>query len=401
MFPITDKEGRTIGFGARILEEDPKQPKYLNSPESPLFAKRKVFYGLHENQRGIRKRGELVIVEGYMDVVGLAEAGVDNAVATMGTAVTEDHLLEIKNITRKVITVFDPDNAGKDAWHRSIALFLQSGIIAKDVSLPEGKDPDEFVKESGSESFYALCDKAPRQVTKYLTELAQKAPLTEEQTNKALEDLFPLLLASKKLPDRATLWDSVSRVLKISVPTLQAILEQQSRLNTGSLPSPKSKIVLPPLPGKKTQNKSVPIKNLDLHFLKACLLHPEKFLKTEPKLWMQGIENEKIRTTLEDLARSPSLSTWSEHVTLWSQSETDPLILAALTEALLNENKEVQSPGQTDEYEYVLERVQDKRNEKEIQSLSTLIHMNQKIGSNDQEQLILLEKLRLLRTKEL
>lgn len=188
MFPITDAEGNVIGFGARQLKDEPNQPKYINSPESPLFSKRKTLYGLFENQRGIRLKGEAVIVEGYMDVVGLYERGVENAVATMGTALTEEHAFQLKALTRRVVTVFDPDSAGSDAWHRSVHLFMTCGLFAKDLSLPDGKDPDEFIVAEGAEKFYKLCEKSPRQITKLLKEIAEKGPLSEEESAKLLSD---------------------------------------------------------------------------------------------------------------------------------------------------------------------------------------------------------------------
>jgi DNA primase len=225
MFPIANRDGQVVGFGARLLEDDPKQPKYLNSAESSLFSKRNILYGLHENQRGIRLKNEAVIVEGYMDVVGLSEAGVQNAVATMGTAFTEEHCLLLRGLTRKVVTVFDPDKAGTEASRRSVHIFLNAGIFAKDLILPEGKDPDEYVLAHGAESFFELCERAPRQVTKLLKEVAAEGPLSEEQRTQWLERLTPVLVASRRLPDRALLWDNLSLVLQLSLETLQAVAE--------------------------------------------------------------------------------------------------------------------------------------------------------------------------------
>lgn len=225
MFPIHDKDGHVIGFGARLLEDDPKQPKYLNSSESALFSKRGTLYGLFENQRGIRLKNEAIVVEGYMDVVGLSQAGVQNAVATMGTAFTEEHCTLLRGLTRKVVTVFDPDKAGTDAARRSVHVFLEAGIFAKDLELPDELDPDEYVLKHSAEKFYELCERAPRQVTKFLKEIAGQGALSEEQRAHWLERLTPVLVASRRLPDRALLWDNISLVLQLSVESLAAVAE--------------------------------------------------------------------------------------------------------------------------------------------------------------------------------
>lgn len=236
MFPIRDPKGHTIGFGARILTTEKDQPKYLNSPESTLFNKRLQLYGLYENQREIRLRGEAILVEGYMDVVGLFEKGVTNAVATMGTALTEEHCRSLRAHTKKVVTVFDPDAAGKDAWHRSVDIFMRAGMFAKDLELPDGLDPDEFVQQYSAEEFYKRCEAAPRQVTKLLREIATQGALSEEQRAHWLERLTPVLIASRRLPDRALIWDSLALVLNVSVEMLKELSQEGRR--SGRLPQP-------------------------------------------------------------------------------------------------------------------------------------------------------------------
>ena len=275
MFPIASIEGAIIGFGARLLGEEENQPKYINSPESPLFSKRRVLYGLFENQRGIRVRGETVIVEGYMDVIGLHQGGIENSVATMGTAMTEEHCYQLKALTRRVVTVFDPDRAGIEAWHRSVHLFLASGIFAKDLSLPEGKDPDEFVLTEGAEKFHQLCEKAPRQITKLLKEIAGKGSLSEEESGRLLSELTPILVASRRLPDRAMLWDDISLVLKVSLAGLKEMAEGAA-----------SRMPQPETPKKGTGSPKIslkpPKKNIspiDIEFFQACVQWPEEFIK--------------------------------------------------------------------------------------------------------------------------
>jgi DNA primase len=144
MFPIIDLTGEVIGFGGRIM--DSGEPKYLNSPESPIFEKRKILYNLHGARNAIRTLGA-VVVEGYMDVVSLSNAGFSAAVATLGTSLSEEHVQILKRFTDDITLVFDGDSAGRNAMVRSLEPFLTSGVSPKVVILPQGKDPDDIARE--------------------------------------------------------------------------------------------------------------------------------------------------------------------------------------------------------------------------------------------------------------
>jgi DNA primase len=144
IFPIIDLSGEVIGFGGRIIGEG--EPKYLNTPESPIFEKKRVLYNLHSVRNQIRQGGA-VVVEGYMDVVSLANAGFTAAVATLGTALGEDHVRLLRRFTDDITLVFDGDSAGRNAMVRAIEPFLASDIIPRIVILPQGKDPDDIARE--------------------------------------------------------------------------------------------------------------------------------------------------------------------------------------------------------------------------------------------------------------
>lgn len=152
MFPIRDSQGRVIGFGGRQLEAG-EGPKYLNSPESEVYHKSRALYGVYEARDALRRTGAAVLVEGYMDVVALHQAGVDHAVATCGTALTLDQARMIRRHAGDVVTVFDGDDAGKRAAARSFPVFIEAGIWARGMTLPDGEDPDTFVRTQGAEAF--------------------------------------------------------------------------------------------------------------------------------------------------------------------------------------------------------------------------------------------------------
>ncbi|SNY98924.1 DNA primase [Halomonas sp. hl-4] len=154
MFPIRDLRGRTIAFGGRVMGDD--QPKYLNSPETPVFHKGRELYGLYEARQASSRLEQLVMVEGYMDVVALAQYGIHNAVATLGTATTEDHLSRLFRLVSRVVFCFDGDRAGRQAASRALETALPmmiDGREARFLFLPEGDDPDTLVRREGAEAF--------------------------------------------------------------------------------------------------------------------------------------------------------------------------------------------------------------------------------------------------------
>ena len=150
MFPIRAVGGETIGFGGRVLDRG--EPKYLNSPETPVFVKGRELYGLYESRAGIRARGHALVVEGYMDVVALAQIGFENAVATLGTACTEDHLRKLFRFTDAVVFSFDGDAAGRRAATRALEAALPHATDLRSIRflfLPPEHDPDSFVRARG------------------------------------------------------------------------------------------------------------------------------------------------------------------------------------------------------------------------------------------------------------
>ena len=161
MFPIRDQRGRIIGFGGRVLGDD--KPKYLNSPETPTFHKSRELYGLYEARKHNNSLNRLLIVEGYMDVVGLAQYDIHFAVATLGTATTAQHLERLFKIVPEIIFCFDGDNAGREAASRALKTTLpviEDGKEARFLFLPDGEDPDSLVRQEGKEEFTQRLDKA-------------------------------------------------------------------------------------------------------------------------------------------------------------------------------------------------------------------------------------------------
>ncbi len=171
MFPIRDSRGRIIAFGGRVLGDD--KPKYLNSPETPVFHKGQELYGLYEARKYNRNLDEIIVVEGYMDVIALAQQGLRNAVATLGTATSEEHLKRLFRVVPSVLFCFDGDQAGrKAAWRalESTLSNLQDGRRARFLFLPEGEDPDSLVRAEGTDAFMARINQHAQPLADYFFE---------------------------------------------------------------------------------------------------------------------------------------------------------------------------------------------------------------------------------------
>lgn len=158
IFPIQSVGGQVVGFGGRTLRNDPDTPKYLNSPESPIFEKSKLLYGLHTAKQEIRRMEIAILVEGYMDVLALHQAGVTNAVASCGTALTRHQAKILRKYTTTVLFIYDADPAGKKSMMGGIDILLAEGMTPYVVMLPPGDDPDSFVRREGRQEFLQYAD---------------------------------------------------------------------------------------------------------------------------------------------------------------------------------------------------------------------------------------------------
>lgn len=183
MFPIEGLNGNVIAFGGRSLGDE--MPKYLNSPESPVYTKGKNLYGLGRAREAIRHADETIVVEGYFDFLQLWNAGIRNVVATLGTALTRDHLDLIRRYTRNIVVLFDPDEGGRSAVERSLRLFLSEGVHARVVILPEGYDPDSFVMTFGKQALDDRVSRSQSMVDYYIDHVLGKRGGLEENLSAA------------------------------------------------------------------------------------------------------------------------------------------------------------------------------------------------------------------------
>ncbi|HET7587490.1 MAG TPA: DNA primase [Gammaproteobacteria bacterium] len=228
MFPIRDRRGRTIGFGGRVLGSG--EPKYLNSPETELFHKGSELYGLFEARQALRDIPRLLVVEGYMDVIALAQHGIRYAVATLGTATTPQHLQRLFRITREVVFCFDGDRAGRAAAWRALETTLpevREGRQIRFLFVPEGEDPDSLVRAEGAPAFEARIKSADPLSKFLLDRLAADSDLTSIDGRARLAAAARPLIA--RIPDavyRQMLLDELAKIARLSAERLTMLMKQ-------------------------------------------------------------------------------------------------------------------------------------------------------------------------------
>ena len=231
MFPIRDQRGRVIGFGGRALSDE-DNPKYLNSPETPLFHKGRELYGLFQARRQNKKPESLHVVEGYMDVIALAQHGVNNTVATLGTAVTENHLEKLFRVVNRITFCFDGDNAGKTAARRSLEITipqLREGRQALFNFMPEGHDPDSFIRRQGAEQF--LSDENYVPLSDFLLDsiTSETGTTTRESRANFLDMMLPYLNKMPRSGLHRLLLKDVASIAKIDIDSIDKLLRDYQR----------------------------------------------------------------------------------------------------------------------------------------------------------------------------
>jgi DNA primase len=238
MFPIRNVKGEIVGFGGRIIGKG--EPKYLNSPETPVFSKGNELYGLFEARAAIRSEGAVIVVEGYMDVVGLAQLGVRNAVATLGTATTPTHIQKLLRASDKIIFSFDGDSAGKRAAWRALQAclpLLRDDISIRFLFLPTEHDPDSYIREFGEEAFRACLKESDALSTFFLNELASRHSVKEVEGRSALvHEARPLLAQVPAITLKIQLQNELARLVQLTPEELAQLMAQLPPPTMAGLP---------------------------------------------------------------------------------------------------------------------------------------------------------------------
>jgi DNA primase len=227
-FPISNDSGKIVAFGARALGDD--QPKYLNSPETPIYSKSNVLYHLDRAKEALRRSDFAVLVEGYMDAIAVARAGISNVVASCGTSLAEQQIKLLSRFTKRVIVNYDPDNAGQSATERSVSLLLEQDFEVRVLALPpvgdKKADPDLFLRERGIEEYTKLLKDAPPYVDYLIARARQMDLTTGEGKRRAVNFLLPYV---QKIPNtilRSEWATRIAQQLRLDEPVLRAALSK-------------------------------------------------------------------------------------------------------------------------------------------------------------------------------
>ncbi|HAU5563280.1 DNA primase [Pantoea sp. JGM49] len=275
MFPIRDKRGRVIGFGGRVLGND--TPKYLNSPETPIFHKGRQLYGLYEAQKNHPQPARLLVVEGYMDVVALAQFGIDYAVASLGTSTTAEHIQLLFRSTDTVICCYDGDRAGREAAWRALETalpYMNDGRQLRFMFLPDGEDPDTLVRKEGKEAFEARMEQALPLSTFLFDSLMPQVDLSTRDGKTKLATLALPLIS------------------QIPGETLRIYMRQNLGNKLGILDDNQLDKLMPKQAESGTAPTAPPLKRTTMRVLIALLVQNPQFAAIVPTL--DGLEQSKM-----------------------------------------------------------------------------------------------------------
>lgn len=232
MIPIRDEKGMPVAFGGRVFRDNPNGksagPKYLNSPETPLFQKSRTLFNFNRARSAIVQAGQVIVVEGYMDCLAIARAGIHNVVAVLGTALTADHLRKLARVAKQVVLCFDSDNAGREAARKAFETGFPLNLLELQfVSVPSGKDPDDYIREHGPEGFAALISRAVPLASWVCDWYMSQSTTRESQLRRIKNDFVPVVM---KNPDPAV------REITLEMATVALGLSKISSLTTGTGP---------------------------------------------------------------------------------------------------------------------------------------------------------------------
>jgi DNA primase len=356
MFPIINPRGAVIGFGGRVLDQG--EPKYLNSPETPLFEKGQELYGLYQARKAIREADRVLVVEGYMDVVALAQNGIEYAVATLGTATTPTHVQKLLRQSDSIVFCFDGDAAGRKAAWRALENSLGQVADGKHLSflfLPQGEDPDSYVRSAGKAAFEAMLGEALPLSQFLLRELTAQVDMqTQEGRAHLLQQARPLLSQVAAPALSLMLRKRLAELAGIS----QAELEDLFQIKTVQTPRA--------LPRAKRNPPS-----LVRQMLQLLLVRPQLAQGVEPEQVEREGDEATLRALLDFLAESPQLKDAAPVIEHFRGSAHEMKLRDAAAEVMKWEDRFAEGEIEA-EFSGALAQLKQKVELKELEALKAL-----------------------------
>jgi len=371
MFPITNESGKIIAFGGRAMGDD--MPKYLNSPETPIYSKSHVLYHLDRAKQALRQSDFGILVEGYMDAIAVARAGISNVVASCGTSLAEPQIRLLRRFTRRVVVNYDPDSAGQTATERSLALLLEKEFEVRVLALPGGADPDKFLHEQGADAYRKLLAQAPPYLDYLIGRARQMDRSTAEGKVAALNFLMPFV---QKLPNRLLRSEWATKIasdLTVDEPVLREALRRAAAERRSEV-KPKPELLAPAV--KPVERRLIQMlveaegfrEKLASEILSHGLhrgLDTEKIFEAlisiagerpDPATLASALEEKDRRMLFDILFESSAEHTWDE-----AESCLDSLRSRQITRELAELEKKIQAQPAADELRRLLERQMELR----------------------------------------
>lgn len=334
IFPICDEQGRVVGFSGRILAGDEKTAKYVNSPETPIFTKSKIFFGLDKSKRAILDAGYAIICEGQLDLIACFMNGVQNIIAPQGTAFTDQHARILKRYANEAVLCFDSDNAGQNAIVRSLDHLLASGVAVRVAVVPAPHDPDSFIKNSGGEKFRELVSHAQGFFDYYLDRLCSTNEITSDKGRIAV------------------LRAMAEAVHKTGNVVLIDTYAQKTALRLGVSPESVrvefAKFKTPELRVSAAENDDTALDTEletvvrppphEFHLLKLLMLHEELAAPAALHLDPEWVQNPFVRQIISQRLAAQKEGTWQSLAAFLDECES-PVVRSLITEAAAEERK--------------------------------------------------------------
>lgn len=309
IFPIENIFGEIVAFGGRVMEKG--EPKYLNSPESPVYIKGKNLYGLNKTKEEIRKKGFALIVEGYFDLISLWNAGIGNVVATLGTALTREHLELLRRYTIEVVALFDPDEAGRKALDRSLELFLSMRMRARALILPEGCDPDDYIKKHGKDKLNELIAHAPA-ISDYYIDNVLGGGKTFEDKRDMIKTAMEFI---NKIDDEIEKNLFIKRIAE-KLGINQELLKKELH---------KKEVQIKPKTAGEKQNIKVQINPLEINLIRLLLEYPQKTVQVESERILDCFLQPELKALGEKIVEAYKLLGFIDISVILSADEDSPL----------------------------------------------------------------------------
>jgi DNA primase len=394
MFPIFNISGKAVGFGGRSLTDDQKSgPKYLNSPETPVFSKGQVLYALNLAREDIRREKKAVVMEGYTDVIAVYQAGIKNVVASLGTALTAEQGRLLRHQAETVVTAYDADSAGEAATWRGLAVLQSTGCLVQVAELPVGSDPDSYIREKGKDAFNELVESAVPLMEYRLQQLKKRFNLASDKGRiDYIEELMPFLLAAVNEVEQDFYLKKASEEIGVDENALRSELKKRRKKGTRYQDTEKSKPNL--------EAETIAIRPAEKILLSLMLQSKEIAELGRNLLQTEFIDDPRVRqvmTVLWEIAATETIVSAEKLINRFADQQITRLITEAVTDPSLQDIPPQIAKRMAEDCISQLYHVWSERRQRELQQKIKELEAQ---GSDEQLAALLKEHQQMLTNKD-